>query len=67
MTGSNTGIGKETARDLAGRGAVVILACRDRNAAQAAITSIRVDTQDGDLVRHILKGACPGCNVLCLL
>ncbi|KAK4299325.1 hypothetical protein Pmani_028384 [Petrolisthes manimaculis] len=50
VTGSNSGIGKETARDLAGRGAVVVLACRDRTAAQAAVTSIRVDTQDGDLI-----------------
>jgi NAD(P)-dependent dehydrogenase (short-subunit alcohol dehydrogenase family) len=36
VTGSNTGIGKETARGLARRGATVILACRDVGKAQAA-------------------------------
>lgn len=36
VTGSNTGIGKETARDLARQGATVILACRDASKAQAA-------------------------------
>jgi NAD(P)-dependent dehydrogenase (short-subunit alcohol dehydrogenase family) len=36
VTGSNTGIGKETARGLLARGATVVLACRDLAKAEAA-------------------------------
>ncbi|KAJ7344721.1 hypothetical protein JRQ81_000671 [Phrynocephalus forsythii] len=44
ITGANTGIGKETARDLAGRGARVILACRDMVKAEAAASEIQATT-----------------------
>ncbi|XP_059474182.1 retinol dehydrogenase 13-like [Neocloeon triangulifer] len=67
VTGSNTGIGKETARDLARRGAKVILACRDLQRANAArddiikttgnkkVEVILLDLGSLDSVRNFVK------------
>lgn len=49
VTGSNTGIGKATARALAERGATVILACRDAAKAEAARAELAADTGRADL------------------
>ncbi|XP_071478758.1 retinol dehydrogenase 11-like [Diadema antillarum] len=41
ITGANAGIGRETAVDLASRGARVIMACRNPTKAQAALAEVR--------------------------
>jgi retinol dehydrogenase-12 len=53
ITGSNTGIGKETALDLAKRGARVILACRDVDKANQAASEIRKRSGNGNV--HVEK------------
>lgn len=50
VTGANSGIGKETARNLAARGAIVIMACRNKQASMEALRDIRTSTGDGDLI-----------------
>ncbi|XP_071453831.1 retinol dehydrogenase 13-like isoform X2 [Hetaerina americana] len=46
ITGSNTGIGKETAREMARRGAKVIMACRDGNKCEKTREEIVLETKN---------------------
>lgn len=49
ITGANTGLGLETARELASAGAHVVLAVRDPARGQGAIDDIRAGVPDADL------------------
>ncbi|MBL9070149.1 MAG: SDR family NAD(P)-dependent oxidoreductase [Sphingopyxis sp.] len=49
VTGANAGLGFETAKVLAARGAHVVLACRDKDRAAAAMDHIRADTPGAEL------------------
>ena len=50
VTGANSGNGLETAKALAGRGALVVLAVRDLDKGRAAAEAIRVEHPGADLV-----------------
>ncbi|CAD6234656.1 GSCOCG00002038001-RA-CDS [Cotesia congregata] len=65
ITGANTGIGKETARDLYRRGARVILACRDVAKANAAVEELKT-TPPSKPDREQFQGD-PGELVVCKL
>ena len=49
ITGANAGLGLETAKVLAARGAHIVLACRDAARAEAAMDMIRDETPAADL------------------
>jgi len=46
ITGANTGIGKETARELSHRGAEIVMACRDIQKAEEAAKEISAETKN---------------------
>ncbi|XP_065672416.1 retinol dehydrogenase 11-like [Hydra vulgaris] len=63
VTGGNTGIGKETVKDLAKRGATVIMACRDMKKAEAAQAEIKKETlNDNVFIRHLELGSLKSIN-----
>ncbi len=54
VTGANSGLGKETTRELARHGARVVMACRSRDRAEQAHAEILADVPDADLVIELL-------------
>eukprot|EP00057_Strongylocentrotus_purpuratus_P033097 XP_790111.3 PREDICTED: retinol dehydrogenase 12 [Strongylocentrotus purpuratus] len=50
ITGANAGIGRETAVDLASRGARVIMGCRNPLKAQAALAEVRKRSNNNDVI-----------------
>jgi len=54
VTGANTGLGYHNARDLAAKGATVVMACRSADRAEAARVQILNEVPDGDVTVQLL-------------
>ncbi len=54
ITGANTGLGFHNAKDLAAKGAKVVMACRSEQRATDAMERIRADVPDADLELVVL-------------
>ncbi|MEY3361024.1 MAG: hypothetical protein RL531_743 [Actinomycetota bacterium] len=54
ITGASTGLGEETARALAARGAEVVMAVRDPARGEAAMARIRASVPDARLARRVV-------------
>lgn len=54
ITGGNTGIGKETAIDLAKRGARLIIACRSKDKGESAVIDIKNQSRNEDVHFRLL-------------
>ena len=55
ITGANTGIGKETAVDLAKRGAIVVMACRDMKRGEAALKEVKNRSGSSEVFLKVLN------------
>ncbi len=54
VTGANSGIGYETAQELARKGATVVLACRSKSRGETAVSQIRANNADANVELMLL-------------